>query len=182
MLGAANISGVPPFGLPKISSFVLGIFSQPRTSSAVASPARCENLASHGQLLFTRPKVIKLATPRRIQPNESASMQDSRPLSPDGSLGELPICVRDPCDSLPGFCRNSNLRHRGRRLLWHPSDPFAEQYCTRCKACWIRAARNGALTVCLLDREPVLKGMRDCDRFEPREQKKRPCPLPQRPT
>jgi hypothetical protein len=29
--------------------------------------------------------------------------------------------------------------------------------------------RTGAVTVCLLDRKPVMAGMTGCDRYEPRE-------------
>jgi hypothetical protein len=54
---------------------------------------------------------------------------------------------------------------QGPNHLWTFPDAFAAHYCVRCKAGWTRAGRNGALTVCLLDREPVLKGMTDCDRF-----------------
>ena len=40
-----------------------------------------------------------------------------------------------------------------------------------CKAGWTRTGKDGAaLTVCLLDREPILQEMTDCDRYEPREE------------
>ena len=71
---------------------------------------------------------------------------------------------------------------QGPNPLWASPDAFAAQYCTRCKAGWTRTGRNGALTVCLLDREPVLRGMTDCDRFELKEHKRAPFPLPQAPT
>lgn len=66
---------------------------------------------------------------------------------------------------------------RGRALLWGKADKFVTTYCQNCKAGWTRTAepgKNGAkpktLTVCLLDREPVLNGMEFCDRFEAREE------------
>jgi hypothetical protein len=68
---------------------------------------------------------------------------------------------------------------QGSNPLWASPDAFAAQYCVKCKAGWTRAAKNGALTVCLLDREPILRGMTDCDRYEPKEQKRLPLPLPQ---
>jgi len=40
----------------------------------------------------------------------------------------------------------------------------------RCKAGWTRTGKDDtALTVCLLDREPIMADMMDCDRFEPRD-------------
>jgi hypothetical protein len=62
------------------------------------------------------------------------------------------------------------LGRSSRHLLWKSPDSFAAEFCTRCKAGWTRRAKKGALTVCLLDREPVLAGMTSCDRFEPRQQ------------
>jgi hypothetical protein len=39
------------------------------------------------------------------------------------------------------------------------------------KAGWTRTGKDGgALTVCLLDREPVLIDMTDCDRYEPKDE------------
>jgi hypothetical protein len=55
--------------------------------------------------------------------------------------------------------------------LWKTAEGFAAEYCTKCKTGWTRTGENGALTVCLLDREPVLAGMINCDHYEPREQK-----------
>ena len=54
-------------------------------------------------------------------------------------------------------------------LAWKPPQDFASTHCVKCKAGWTRTGGSGkALTVCLLDREPVLSGMTDCDRYEPR--------------
>jgi hypothetical protein len=56
-----------------------------------------------------------------------------------------------------------------------PSDPsplpnFAATHCRVCAMGWTRIGeKGGILTVCLLDREPVLAGMTDCDQFEPKE-------------
>ena len=37
----------------------------------------------------------------------------------------------------------------------------------QCKAGWTRTGTDGgALTVCLLDREPILTDITDCDRYE----------------
>ncbi|MBS0242897.1 MAG: hypothetical protein JSS20_12025 [Proteobacteria bacterium] len=60
---------------------------------------------------------------------------------------------------------------RGAHPLWKSPDDFAETHCQNCKAGWTRQAANGALTVCLLDQEPVMQGMTNCDRFEQREPK-----------
>jgi hypothetical protein len=60
---------------------------------------------------------------------------------------------------------------RGRALLWQKPKGFAASHCMRCKAGWTRSGKGGsALTVCLLDREPVLLDMTDCDRYEPSPQ------------
>jgi hypothetical protein len=54
-------------------------------------------------------------------------------------------------------------------LAWRPPQDFASTHCVNCKAGWTRTAESGgALTVCLLDRAPVLSGMKDCDRYEPK--------------
>jgi hypothetical protein len=66
-------------------------------------------------------------------------------------------------------------------LAWRPPIDFAETHCTNCAAGWTRKGKNGCLTVCLLNREPVLAGMTDCDRYEPREKEPQPKPaLPKR--
>ncbi len=45
-----------------------------------------------------------------------------------------------------------------RRIMWPPTRP------------WTRTeAEGGELTVCLLDREPVLADMTGCDKYELRE-------------
>ena len=47
---------------------------------------------------------------------------------------------------------------------------YAASHCMNCKAGWTRTGAAGAvITVCLLDREPVLADMTDCDRFEPKD-------------
>jgi hypothetical protein len=56
---------------------------------------------------------------------------------------------------------------RGRALLWRKPTGFAASHCVQCKAGWTRSGKDGArLVVCLLDREPVLLDMVDCDRYE----------------
>ena len=60
-------------------------------------------------------------------------------------------------------------------LAWQPPRDFAKTHCIHCKAGWTRTGNSGkALTVCLLDREPVLSGMADCDRYEPRSKEAPP--------
>jgi hypothetical protein len=59
---------------------------------------------------------------------------------------------------------------KARALLWKTPTGFGATHCKNCKAGWTRTGKEGAaLTVCLLDREPILQEMTDCDRFEPRE-------------
>lgn len=49
---------------------------------------------------------------------------------------------------------------------------FITTHCTTCAAGWTRVRPDGeAVIVCLLDREPVITDMADCDRYEPREAK-----------
>jgi hypothetical protein len=62
--------------------------------------------------------------------------------------------------------------HKVHPLAWKadPTD-FVTTHCMNCAAGWTRQGENGAkIVVCLLDREPVLNTMTDCDRFEPREE------------
>ena len=60
--------------------------------------------------------------------------------------------------------------HKTHPLAWQaPLTTFARTHCMRCEAGWTRSGQNGTrVIVCLLDREPVLNTMTDCDRFEPR--------------
>ena len=53
---------------------------------------------------------------------------------------------------------------------WGTPPGFASSHCTQCKAGWVRTGKEGGkLTVCLVDREPVLADMTDCNKFQPRE-------------
>jgi hypothetical protein len=62
-------------------------------------------------------------------------------------------------------------------LAWRPPVDFAETHCTQCAAGWTRTANSGKkITVCLLDREPVLSDMMDCDRYEPRQKERKEHP------
>ena len=62
------------------------------------------------------------------------------------------------------------LTQTGRRLLWQKTSDFAANHCRKCEYGWTRTgAEGGELTVCLLDREPVLADMTGCDKFEQRE-------------
>lgn len=59
---------------------------------------------------------------------------------------------------------------RGRALLWKTPTGFGATHCMNCQAGWTRSGKDGtALTVCLLDREPILQEMTGCDRYEERE-------------
>jgi hypothetical protein len=60
---------------------------------------------------------------------------------------------------------------QGQEALWKTPEGYAKTHCTQCKAGWTRTgSKGGSLTICLLDREPVLSGMTNCDRYEPREE------------
>jgi hypothetical protein len=53
---------------------------------------------------------------------------------------------------------------------WQTPTGYAASHCRRCAAGWTRTGKEGGvLTVCLLDREPVLSDMTNCDRFEEKE-------------
>jgi len=53
---------------------------------------------------------------------------------------------------------------------WRTPTGYAASHCLQCKAGWTRTGpAGGVLTVCLLDREPVLADMTNCDRFEDRK-------------
>lgn len=48
---------------------------------------------------------------------------------------------------------------------------FAVSHCQQCKAGWTRIGeKGGALTICLLDREKVMEGIRSCDRYQLRDE------------
>ena len=53
--------------------------------------------------------------------------------------------------------------------LWRTPTGFAAEHCLKCDLGWNRIGPSGgSLTVCLLDREPVLAEMTSCDRYEPK--------------
>jgi hypothetical protein len=53
------------------------------------------------------------------------------------------------------------------KIIWSTPKGYAASHCMTCKAGWTRTGpAGGVLTVCLLDREPVLADMTDCNRFE----------------
>jgi hypothetical protein len=53
------------------------------------------------------------------------------------------------------------------KIIWSTPKGYAASHCMNCKAGWVRTGPNGAvLTVCLLDREPVLADMTDCNKFK----------------
>ena len=55
--------------------------------------------------------------------------------------------------------------------LWKTPEGYAATHCTQCKLGWTRTGSSGgALTVCLLDRQPVLSGMTNCDHYEPNKE------------
>ncbi len=63
------------------------------------------------------------------------------------------------------------LTPKGRQLLWQKPTGFAASHCRNCVMGWTRTgADDSALTMCLLDREPVLANMTGCDRFEQKQE------------
>ena len=59
---------------------------------------------------------------------------------------------------------------RGRALLWRKPTGYGASHCMQCKFGWTRTGKDGAaLTVCLLDREPILTDMTDCDRYDQKD-------------
>jgi hypothetical protein len=61
--------------------------------------------------------------------------------------------------------------HSGQAPIIPPAATFAVTHCQRCAAGWTRGKSGGVVvTVCLLDREPVLPGMTSCDRFQGKEE------------
>ena len=59
---------------------------------------------------------------------------------------------------------------RAKPPAWRKPSAFAESHCIKCAGGWTRKSKDGnLLIVCLLDRDPVLMDMVDCDRFEPKE-------------
>ena len=49
------------------------------------------------------------------------------------------------------------------------STSYATTHCRNCAAGWTRRTADGGIkTVCLLDREAVLVGLVECDRYQPR--------------
>jgi len=93
-------------------------------------------------------------------------------IRPDGGLprtcGTRPMSAAPDCSTTQG---GSMFTPKGRALLWHKPTGYGASHCQKCKAGWTRSGKDGAaLTVCLLDREPILTEMTDCDRHEPREQ------------
>ncbi len=62
------------------------------------------------------------------------------------------------------------MQHKIQGMAWRTPKGYAASHCMQCKAGWTRTGAEGAvITVCLLDREPVLADMTNCDRFEPRD-------------
>lgn len=65
--------------------------------------------------------------------------------------------------------------HRQEVPGWHTPTGYAASHCRKCNMGWTRTGEEGgAITVCLLDREPVLAGMTHCDRFEAKALAKAP--------
>ncbi|HEY8126598.1 MAG TPA: hypothetical protein VIF88_14395 [Methylocystis sp.] len=61
------------------------------------------------------------------------------------------------------------------QILWRKPTGFSGDHCPNCAMGWTRTRAEGdVLTVCLLDREPVLAEMTDCDRYEAKEQEQQP--------
>jgi hypothetical protein len=63
------------------------------------------------------------------------------------------------------------LTPKARTLLWKKPTGYGASHCMNCQAGWTRTGTgSGALTVCLLDREPIMTDMTDCDRYEPKDE------------
>ncbi len=59
---------------------------------------------------------------------------------------------------------------------WQTPTGYAVSHCRNCEMGWTRTGtEGGVLTICLLDRDPVLADMVDCDQFEPKALKKAPA-------
>ena len=59
---------------------------------------------------------------------------------------------------------------------WQTPTGYAASHCRNCDLGWTRIGTEGGVrTICLLDREPVLSEMVDCDRYEPKALKKAPA-------
>lgn len=66
--------------------------------------------------------------------------------------------------------------HKEQGAAWQTPTGYADSHCRNCDLGWTRTGtEGGVLTICLLDREPVLAEMVDCDRFEPKALKKEPA-------
>jgi hypothetical protein len=64
------------------------------------------------------------------------------------------------------------LTAKARSLLWKKPEGFGLTHCMNCALSWTRSGKDGGkLTICLLDREPVLDDMTDCDRYEAKPDK-----------
>jgi hypothetical protein len=58
------------------------------------------------------------------------------------------------------------------KTLWQTPTGYAASHCRQCHYGWTRTGeKGGVITICLLDREPVLVDMTDCDHFELKEAK-----------
>ena len=53
--------------------------------------------------------------------------------------------------------------------VWQTPTGYAASHCRQCDLGWTRTGKEGAVTICLLDRAPVLAGMTDCDRYAPKK-------------
>jgi hypothetical protein len=61
------------------------------------------------------------------------------------------------------------------KIIWSTPKGYAASHCLNCKAGWTRTGPGGGvLTVCLLDREPVLADMTDCNKFKAIEEPDEP--------
>ena len=62
------------------------------------------------------------------------------------------------------------------KIIWSTPKGYAASHCLNCKAGWTRTGPGGGvLTVCLLDREPVLAAdMTDCNKFKAIEEPDEP--------
>ena len=64
---------------------------------------------------------------------------------------------------------STSQQNRPAGAAWHMPTGYAASHCRQCEMGWTRTGKEGGvLTICLLDREPVLADMTSCDRYGPK--------------
>ena len=65
---------------------------------------------------------------------------------------------------------NNNETRGGTMTTWKAPTGFAASHCMNCKAGWIRTKEEGALIICLLDRQPIPSNLTTCSRYEAKDE------------